>query len=77
MSAANEKTNYVCLFCGNSIESGDVDLCALHVVARFDQLRGEQKEQTFFCHINCLQQRAAVHPGNFYISDPEFPSIGE
>jgi len=34
------------------------------------------KEQTFFCHVACIQNLAKIDPTNFYITDPDFPSVG-
>jgi hypothetical protein len=70
-------TGYQCLFCGENIASGALDPCALNLVAAIDRPRLEQKEQTFYCHIACLQAHASSHPGCFYITDPEFPTLGE
>jgi len=72
-----ESVIYTCVFCGEAVHPGPLDPCALHVVGRVDRPRAEQKEQTFFCHISCLQTRAAIHPGNFYIADPDFPTVAE
>jgi hypothetical protein len=68
---------YQCLFCGEGVAPGEHDPCAIVVVARIDQLRAVQKEQTFYCHLGCLQAGASVHPRTFYIADPAFPTIGE
>lgn len=76
-ASVQESTSCVCLFCNEGIESGALDPCALHLVARMDRPRHEQKEQTFFCHLRCLQSAAAMHPGNFYIADLDFPTVGE
>lgn len=69
--------NYSCLFCGEGIMAGTLDPCAIHLVAKINCPRNEQKEQTFFCHFNCIKQRAAIHPDVFYIAEPDFPSVGD
>lgn len=68
---------YQCLFCGEGISAGELDPCALVVVARIDRPRVDQKEQTFYCHLGCLQGKALVHPRTFYIADPGFATVGE
>ena len=68
---------YTCLFCAQDIIPGPLDPCAINLVGKIDHPRDEQKEQTFFCHISCLQNRAAIHPANFYIAEPDFPCVGE
>jgi len=72
-----KQQNYQCIFCGETIRAGGLDPCALHLVAKFDQPRRAQKEQTFFCHIKCMESRASSHPATFYINDPDFPTVGE
>ena len=71
-----EPIRFVCVFCGETIAPGELDPCALIVVAAIDRPRAEQKEQTFYCHINCLKDRSSV-AGSFYITDHDFPTIGE
>jgi len=68
---------YICIFCAQRIAPGPLDPCALHLVGKIDRPRNEQKEQSFYCHADCLQGRAAIHPANFYIASPDFPSVGE
>ena len=74
----NKETEmYVCIFCNETIESGLHDPCAIRVITQIDRPRDAQKEQTFFCHISCLQSRAAIQKSNFYILDSDFPRISE
>ena len=68
---------YVCLFCGQGISPGPLDPCAIHLIAKIDRPRNEQKEQTFFCHVGCIQNLAKIHPANFYITEPNFSSVGD
>lgn len=35
------------------------------------------KDQTFFCHLRCLQSRAMTDSGNFYIAETDFATRGE
>lgn len=67
----------ICFFCSKTIDHGDLDPCALQVVARVDRPRGAQKEQTFFCHFVCLQAHCGIHEGNLYIADSDFPTVGD
>ncbi|HSC80090.1 MAG TPA: hypothetical protein VLC08_07040 [Chitinolyticbacter sp.] len=66
-----------CIFCDQPIAPGVHDPCAINLVTRIDRPRLQQKEQTFFCHMHCLQSRSAMHPGVFYIVEPGFPTVGE
>lgn len=77
MSRQFDQSQYVCLFCNEGIEPSSLDPCALHLVARFDRAREDQKEQTFFCHVACLQSKSEIDPANFYLVDPDFPTVGE
>ena len=73
----NNDIIYSCLFCGDGIQSGILDPCALQVIAKIDSERDVQKEQTFYCHINCLIQHSAINNGSFYICETNFPTISE
>ena len=73
----SQTPGYQCLFCGEGIEPSGLDPCALHLVARFDRPRGEQKEQTFFCHLSCIRAKTLALPDSFYIADPDFPTVSE
>jgi len=77
LTPSHEEPSYSCIFCTKAIEAGALDPCAIHLIARINRERSEQKEQTFFCHIACLQSAASTHPANFYIVEPDFPSVGE
>lgn len=68
---------YQCLFCGQGVAPGELDPCALVLAARIDRDRAEQKEQTFYCHLTCLIGRSALAAGTFYITDSDFPTVGE
>lgn len=68
---------YQCIFCGQGVAPGELDPCALVLVARIDRDRAEQKEQTFYCHLSCLRGRSALGAGTLYITDPDFPTVGE
>jgi len=67
---------YNCLFCNNTIEPNDLDPCALMLIARIDRSRREQKEQGFYCHVECLQ-RASKDRRSFYILEHDFDTVGE
>lgn len=68
---------HVCLFCARPIEPGALDPCALNLTACIDRPQHQWKDQTFYCHLRCLQSRAMTHPGNFYIAEPDFATRGE
>jgi hypothetical protein len=70
-------STYVCLFFGQGIPSGPLDPCAVHLIGKIDRPRNEQMEQTFFCHVACIQGLAKIDPANFYITDPDFSSVGD
>lgn len=65
-----------CLLCGEAIVPGSFDPCTLTLTARSDRPRREQMEQTFFCHLACLESKSAVR-GVFYISEPGYSTVGE
>ncbi|WP_446809104.1 hypothetical protein ACH50O_17875 [Methylomonas sp. 2BW1-5-20] len=77
ISKAASPLVYQCMFCAESIAPTDMDPCALNIIARIDRPREVQKEQMFYCHIDCLKSHSSIHPGNFYITDPNFSTVGE
>lgn len=68
---------YVCLFCAEPIEPGPHDPCALNLTTCIDRPQHLWKDQTFFCHLRCLQSRAMTDSGNFYIAETDFATRGE
>jgi hypothetical protein len=50
----------MCAFCGQGVQRGDVDPCALVVIANWRALEEEWREQQFFTHAECLRTR--LHP---------------
>lgn len=52
----NNSTEFQCIICGEGIVKEDPhDPCALFLVSNVDKSQMDQKEQTFFCHLNCFQ----------------------
>lgn len=68
---------YVCLFCGQRISAGSLDPCAIQLIGKIDRPHNEQKVQTFFCHIACIQGLAKIDAKNFFVTDPDFSSVGD
>ena len=67
---------FACLFCRRGIETGRLDPCGLVIVTNLDRPRDLQKEQTFYCHIECLRSRSADGQ-MFHIMEPDFATIGD
>ncbi|KPU42118.1 hypothetical protein OXPF_38970 [Oxobacter pfennigii] len=63
---SNQK--YQCCFCGDKIESNQIDITALLVVSNWDKERDLQQEQQLFCHMECLQNKLADNVP-LYIAD--------
>lgn len=51
---------YMCALCGQGIDDGDLDPCALIVVGKWRAPEREQREQQFFTHAQCLLE--VLHP---------------
>lgn len=49
--------NYQCCFCGEKIQSNQIDVTALIVVSNWDKQPDLQQEQHLFCHADCLKSR--------------------
>ena len=52
---SNQK--YQCCFCGENIESSQIDITALIVVSNWDKEQDFQQEQQLFCHMECLKSK--------------------
>lgn len=51
---------YMCCFCGNTIESTGPDVGALLYTTNWDGPKERQHDQGLFCHASCLEAR--LHP---------------
>ncbi len=59
---------YKCCFCGQHIESNDIDITSLVVLSNWDKRQDLQQEQQLFCHMECLRNRIDVNIP-LYIAD--------
>lgn len=50
----------MCALCGEGVDDGELDPCALIVVGRWRQPAAEQREQQLFAHAQCLAD--VLHP---------------
>ena len=71
---------YECCFCGLTVssveQSSPLDPCALILVGHFERPYEQQKEQEFFCHLECIR-KAFKNDGTLYIAEPDFPTNAE
>jgi hypothetical protein len=69
---------YQCCVCQKTIDASTHRLnpCALSLTSNFDAPRGERREQTFFCHIECFRLILA-DDRILYIVEPDFGTLGE
>lgn len=70
---------FQCCFCGETVSdanrgSAGLDPCALIVVANWSMPLEKQKEQQFFCHLDCFRRALGDQSGNLEIADPDFPA---
>ncbi len=63
---SNQK--YQCCFCGERIESNQIDITSLIVVANWDKDQDLQQEQQLFCHMVCFRNKLAKNVP-LYIAD--------
>jgi hypothetical protein len=75
MNSDSIHPGYQCAFCGLSVTPAGLDPCAFHLVTGISGPRNEQREQAFFCHLACIQERAGHAP--FYIAEDGFSTVGE
>jgi hypothetical protein len=71
-----DKLKIQCCICKETVCSGGLDPCALVIVANADKEWREQKEQTFYCHMECFR-KLVNNDGLMYIMQPDFSTNGE
>jgi hypothetical protein len=65
-----------CCICKGTIEKSDFDPCSIVLISNSDEEWRDQKEQTFFCHMDCFR-KIVNDDGIMYILDPDFSTNGE
>lgn len=50
---------YQCCFCGERIESNQVDVTGLVIISNWDKGQKLQDEQQLFCHMECFKNKLA------------------
>lgn len=71
--------DYQCCICRKTVNSESASLldpCGLILVSNIDLPRDDQKEQEFFCHLECFRQ-LVNDDGLMYIMESDFSTIGE
>ena len=57
---------FMCFFCREGIEQQGDDPCAIVLVTSWTKPRKQQKEQQFWCHVECFRRAA---PAPLYVLD--------
>jgi hypothetical protein len=68
-----------CCICKETVDeesATSLDPCGLILVSNIDLPRDDQKEQEFFCHLECFR-RLVNNDGMMYIMESDFATIGE
>ncbi len=69
-----------CCICKDTIDDGAkghrLDPCAIVIVTNIDNGRRDQREQTFYCHIECFR-KTVDDDGVMCIMEKDFSTIGE
>lgn len=70
-----------CYFCGKTTHykdegNGTLDPVAVHLIANFDRPRREQREQTFYTHLQCFKDHSFSEQ-DLEIEEPDFCTVGE
>lgn len=47
----------LCCFCNEHIESNNINPCDLNILTNWDKPEEKQRNQTFWCHIECFQKK--------------------
>lgn len=72
-------SDYQCCICKETVTSdvaSPLDPCSLILVSNIDRPRDDQKEQEFFCHLDCFRQ-LINNDGLMYIMEPNATTMGE
>ena len=72
-------SEYQCCICKETVThdtASPLDPCNLSLVSNIDRPRNDQKEQEFFCHLECFR-RLINDDGLMYIMEPDAATIGE
>jgi len=70
---------YQCCICKETVNkesASSLDPCSLILASNIDQPRDDQKEQEFFCHLECFR-RLVNNDGIMYIIESDAATIGE
>jgi len=67
---------YNCCICDEEMSESSLDTCSMGIRTNIDNDWKEQKEQTFFCHSNCLKN-VMKDSRSMYILEDDFPTLGE
>lgn len=51
------ENRYQCCFCDGAITPNGVDITTLIVISNWEKNEERQREQQFFCHVECLRSR--------------------
>ena len=71
--------DYQCCICKERVNKGSassLDPCSLILVSNIDLPRDDQKEQEFFCHLECFRP-LVNNDGFMYIMESAAATIGE
>ena len=53
-SMSGKPTGYMCAFCGETVYSSGLDVCALVLITNWNGPRDRQQDQQFFAHFECV-----------------------
>ena len=67
---------YQCCICKSESELKDLDPCSLTLRTNIDEKEDNQKEQTFYCHLECFR-KLINDDGIMYIMEEDFSTLGE
>ena len=60
MDGDKQNNLYLCCFCNNLIISSNGNPTEIDVLINFDKPKNEQKNQSFYCHMECFKEE--LHP---------------
>lgn len=62
-------SNVQCCFCGENVDSDNINPCELVVVSNWDKPANQQNDQVFWTHMKCLSDKMHDSVKQYFVLD--------
>lgn len=62
-------SNVKCCFCGENINSDNINPCELIVISNWDKSADQQNDQVFWTHMKCLSNKMHDSVKQYFVLD--------